>query len=101
MGTYRKKPVEIEAFQMTKKRRLDNSEWPAWLHQSWQKGVDEPGSLFCSADGCLAGDECTPLFIQTLEGTHKVAWNDWIIKGVAGELYPCKPEIFKRTYDKC
>jgi hypothetical protein len=100
MAKYRKKPVVIEAFQMTKERRLDNSEWPNWLNAAWQKGVAEAGSLFCSADGCLEDDECTPLFIQTLEGTHKVSWDDWIILGVKGEIYPCKPDIFEATYEK-
>ena len=96
---YRKKPVVIEAFQMTKERRLDNSEWPNWLHEAWQKGVADDGSLFCSPDGCVVGDECTPLFIKTLEGILAIDWGDWIIQGVQGELYPCKPDIFEATYE--
>ncbi len=99
MAKYRKKPVVIKAFQMTKERRLDNSEWPGWLHRAWQKPVAESGSLFCSSDGSLETEKCTPLFIQTLEGTHRVSWGDWIIKGVQGELYPCKPDIFEATYE--
>ncbi len=96
---YRKKPVVVEAFQMTKVRRLDNSEWPQWLLGAWQKPAAEQGALFCSADGCLEGEECPPLFIQTLEGTHAVSWGDFIIQGVEGEIYPCKPSIFKATYE--
>ncbi len=87
---YRKKPVVVEAFQMTQKRCLDNSEWPTWLHQAWQKSSTAVGALFSSP---------TTLFIQTLEGTHKVSEGDWIIQGVEGELYPCKPEIFEKTYE--
>lgn len=98
--SYRKKPVVISAFQMTRNRRLDNSEWPEWLHAAWQKSVSEEGACFSSADGCLEGDKCTPLFIQTLEGTLKVGWDDWIIRGVNGELYPCKPDIFEATYER-
>jgi hypothetical protein len=98
MSKYRKKPVTIEAFQMTKARRLDNSEWPAWLHQAWQLSTTELGSVFCSPDGELVG-EPSRLFIQTLEGTMKVEWGDWIIQGIKGELYPCKPDIFELTYD--
>lgn len=99
MSKYRKKPVVIEAFQMTKERRLDNSEWPDWLHRAWNLGVTEPGCMFTSNDGCLEGERFTPLFIQTLEGVHKVSWDDWIIQGVRGELYLCKPDIFDATYE--
>lgn len=38
-------------------------------------------------------------FIDTLEGTHEATPGDWIIKGVKGEFYPCKPDIFALTYD--
>ena len=99
MMRFRKKPVVIEAFQMTKERRLDNSEWPNWLNVAWQKSIVEPGAFFCSTDGCLEGETHTPVFIQTLEGTHKVSWGDFIIQGVKGELYPCKPDIFAATYE--
>ena len=99
MGQYRKKPVVVEAFQMTKERRLDNSEWPGWLLRAWQKPVSEPGAFFCSSDECLQGETHTPVFLQTLEGTHRVSWDDWIIRGVKGELYPCKPDIFEATYE--
>ncbi len=40
------------------------------------------------------------LTIPTLEGDHKAEVSDWIIKGVAGEFYPCKPDIFEQTYDE-
>ena len=39
------------------------------------------------------------LTIQTLEGNHEANWGDWIIKGVEGEFYPCKPSIFEQTYE--
>lgn len=42
---------------------------------------------------------CDELFIKTLEGTHKATAGDYIIKGVKGEFYPCKPDIFAQTYD--
>ena len=99
MSKYQKKPIVVEAFQMTKERRLDNSEWPNWLNLAWQLPVAECGSLFCSSDGSLTGEKYTPLFIQTLEGTHKVSWDDWIIQGIGGELYLCKPDIFEALYD--
>ena len=40
------------------------------------------------------------LIIKTLEGSHKANLGDWIIKGVRGELYPCKPDIFEQTYEE-
>ena len=94
---YRKRPVVIEAFQMTKERRQDNSEWPNWLNEAWQKDFEEVGSAgpvdFPDSDGT---DKIT---IKTLEGDHWVNWDDYIIQGVAGELYPCKPDIFEKTYE--
>ena len=39
------------------------------------------------------------LWIPTLEGLHLAKQNDWIIKGIKGELYPCKPDIFEQTYE--
>lgn len=95
MAKFRKKPVVIEAFQMTKKRRWDNSEWPEWLNEAWNKEYYEPGSL-CITN--LAGNK-EDLFIFTLEGDHDITWDDWIIQGVQGELYSCKPDIFEQTYE--
>ena len=96
MTKYRKKPVVIEAFQMTKERRMDNSDWPSWLNEAWQKKSDEAGALFRYDLGAELPDQ---LCIGTLEGAHLVGWGDWIIRGVKGELYPCKPEIFEMTYE--
>lgn len=94
---YRKKPVVIEAFQMTPERRADNSDWPEWLGRAWNVGHGSEGGLFPASDHFVdAGDE---LAIWTLEGIHLVSWGDYIIQGVQGELYPCKPEIFAATYE--
>jgi len=90
---YRKKPVIIEAFQMTRARREDNSEWPEWLNEAWQKDRDEDGALY------IFFPPSRLLAIRTLEGDHVVSWADWIIRGVKGELYPCKPDIFEATYE--
>lgn len=96
---YRKKPLVIEAYQMTKDKRLDNSDWLEWMHLAWQKPITEKGSLFPCNDGNLEG-EPSNLFIQTLEGLQKVNWGDYIIQGIKGELYPCKPDIFEQTYEE-
>ncbi len=96
---FRKKPVVIEAFQMTKERRASNRDWPSWLHFAWA-GVarGEPGYV-----GCVDypnSDGTDQLYIQTLEGRMTIGWDDYIIHGVKGELYACKPDIFAATYEK-
>jgi hypothetical protein len=83
MAKYRKKPVVIEAWQW---RPLSSEhtdrEVPHWLVMSnYDIG---PGNT---------------LLIHTLEGTMTADPDDWIIKGVKGEVYPCKPDIFAATYD--
>jgi len=100
MKKYRKKPVVIEAFQMTKERRNDNSDWPNWLCSAWQKDLSEQGAFFTATDGCLEEEKCKPVFITTLEGIMSVDWGDFIIQGIRGELYPCKPDIFEETYEE-
>jgi hypothetical protein len=92
---FRKKPVIIEAFQMTKQRRMDHNNWPHWLCCAWNLDRDEVGALYPTE----AGTDDGTLSINTLEGQHLVAWNDWIIQGIQGELYPCKPDIFEKTYE--
>lgn len=76
MAKYRKKPVVIEAIQ-------------------WQGNFDEI-EKFVGGDAESRNGE---LIIATLEGPLHASHNDWIIKGVKGEFYPCKPDIFKATYD--
>lgn len=95
---FRKKPVEIEAFQMTEERRKDNSDWPEWLNEAWQKEPGVVGAVFPAKYPFSDGED--ELKIHTLEGEHRVSFGDWIIRGVKGELYPCKPEIFEMTYEE-
>ena len=78
MGTYRKKPVEIQAVQVG-----------ASSHT-----LQELAQL---CGGTVDGDY---ICIPTLEGTMVAAPGDWIIRGVKGEFYPCKPDIFEATYDE-
>lgn len=98
MMYYRKKPVVIQAFQMTKERRQDNSEWPEWLNEAWNKDHGEIGALY--PEGYPNSDGSDRLRIQTLEGNQLVSWGDYIIRGVHGEIYPCKPDIFEKTYEE-
>lgn len=89
---YRKKPLIIEAFQMNLDDRWDNSEWPQWLHKAWQLEQHEKNAFYCKNGG-------EPVFIHTLEGEYIVTFGDYIIQGIQGELYPCKPDIFEATYE--
>ena len=96
MPTYKKRPIIIEAFQMTEKQRMQNSEWPEWLHKAWNKKPYETGSVY-PTDYPKGNDK---LKINTLEGPLLIEWNDYIIQGIKGELYPCKPDIFEASYEE-
>ena len=86
MAKYRKKPVVIEAFQYP---RLDSHEdgFDAFLEWTDEVGFTE---YVTEKNGTLS--------IKTLEGWMTAQPGDWIIKGVKGEFYPCKPDIFAATY---
>lgn len=85
MGVYRKKPVEVEAIQFEMELTafskidefLEDCAYVDWSHLE---------------NGCI--------YLETLEGVMRVSEGDYIIKGVHGEFYPCKPDIFNLTYEK-
>lgn len=95
MAKFRKKPVVIEAFRLTEASRADNRDWPVWLNEARNKHPSEVGAVSPWEIGCGTG----PLRIITLEGLHRCDLGDWIIRGVKGELYPCKPDIFAATHE--
>lgn len=80
MTKYRKKPIVIEAIQYTGTNFVAIGEFMRW------QNID------------LCRDEDV-LIIDTLEGEIKACPGDYIIKGVSGEFYPCKPDIFEKTYE--
>ena len=80
MPKFRKKPVVIEAVQWTGNNR-----------EEMEKFI--PNTILAKKN---AEEE---LAIGTLEGVMTASKNDWIIKGVHGEYYPCKPDIFEKTYE--
>lgn len=82
MFKYRKKPVEIEAVQWSGE---NNEEIKRFL------GVGDAGDYFFTQKY---------IGIHTLEGIMKASVGDYIIRGVMGEIYPCKPQIFEQTYEK-
>lgn len=87
---YRKKPVVIEALQLR---------WDNWSEMCDFVGV---GKLTeGKPEGAMDKDNSKlRLQIPTLEGLMTAEQNDWIIKGIKGEIYPCKPDIFEATYEK-
>lgn len=82
MAKYRKKPVVIEAFQYNGK---ENTFVPIWGAKKFSEGV-----LYF---------ENEHLYVDTLEGDMMASVGDYIIKGVNDEVYPCKPDIFDKTYE--
>jgi hypothetical protein len=93
MTQFRKKPVVIEAYQFLKDGEVNTASRPDWVAEALRSDT----ITLTTDDGW---------YVQTLEsGTlapqHKISDEDWIIRGVQGELYPCKPEIFAATYDAC
>jgi len=87
MAEYRKKPVVIEAYRFD--NRISNRP-PFWLTKEVDAGIVE-----VTRKGGLA----THMTIKTLEGDMRADLGDWIIKGTAGEIYPCKPSIFEEIYE--
>jgi hypothetical protein len=82
---FRKKPVVIEAVQFTGENRREV------LSFSYPK----------LSEDALRGAEVMrlPVVIETLEGDMTASLGDWIIRGIKGEIYPCKPDIFEATYE--
>lgn len=85
---YRKKPVVIDAFRWT--GGPDQTEDPLWIVDAIKKGAVWFENIGTPDVKCL---------IQTLEGPITASIGDYIIKGIKGELYPCKPDIFEATYE--
>jgi hypothetical protein len=86
MAKYRKKPVVIEAFLFTGAAHA--GEYPRW---AWS--ALKAGTMY------YQGGEEPYLTIETLEGKMRANVGDFIIHGVKGEIYPCKPDIFAATYE--
>lgn len=86
----KKKPIVVEAYQF----------------DGTYSGMEKIKSMFpkletMSASYNIERDDAWEWKIGTLEGSHIVSTFDWIIQGIKGEYYPCKPDIFEQTYDIC
>ena len=88
MVKYRKKPVVIDAFKWTGDR--EQLEDPIWIVEAIANGTVTIRSD-CSSD--------VKLVVKTLEGEMTANRGDYIIRGVKGEIYPCKADIFEQTYE--
>ena len=114
MPKYRKKPVVIDATQWRKNG--DHPQDEAFEMFDYPDGCSRPrviregrvvryfrspdvsGDKGCNHCGVIMRDHG---WIDTLEGGHIVCPNDYVITGVEGERYPCKPDIFNKTYEAC
>ena len=94
MTRYRKRPIEIEAVQFTGDNEYEIAKFMGIPIAGLQMSVD---TVF-RADGDYRKN--THIHIHTLEGTMTANCGDFIIKGVKGEFYPCKPDIFDETYEE-
>lgn len=100
MSKFRKKPVVIEAVQLR---------WDTWGEMCEHVDVGDPASdrptgCYVNSDGegvtdYPGGEARIGLWIPTLEGLRLATEGDYVIRGVQGELYPCKPDIFDATYE--
>ena len=79
MARYKTKPCEIEAIQWTGKNIIELLDW---------------------GQGKILWNDVDDLFIDTLEGRMKANINDYIIKGLKGEYYPCKSDVFEKKYEE-
>ena len=87
MATFRKKPVEVEAIQFSGGNTVKICEWMA----------EHGCRYFTDTDPHDASKDA--IRISTLEGEMRATDGDWIIRGVKGEFYPCRADIFEATYE--
>lgn len=91
---YIKKPVQIEAIQLTKENIVEVFDFLDEANYKETKSAEELEDFnqMMLKQGYIE--------IETLEGIMKASFGDYIIKGVKGEFYPCKPDIFQATYEE-
>lgn len=94
MAKYRKKPVIIEAFQLSYEMAKGVEKVPSWFAKAIN--IDKTVKVYYT-DKIHGSQYCE---IETLEGKMNARADDFIIQGVNGEIYPCKADIFEKTYEK-
>lgn len=90
---YKKKPVDVDAFLLTAENVCKPESWPEWLREAYSRPKRKSGSVWYEGDNSF-------LFVGTLEGRYIIHPPYYIIMGVAGEIYPCEPDIFSKTYEQ-
>lgn len=86
---WRKRPVVIEALELTRENAGVVVQW-----------VTAGGHVAVMRGGPKGGSRDASVIIRTLEGNHLADVGDWIVRGIAGEFYPVKPDIFAETYEQ-
>ena len=89
---YRKKPIIVDAFKWTGD---PDERLPEWITKKINKDYDSFGDITFINRGTTV-----KMAILTTRGTTHASLDDWIIHGIAGDIYPCKPDIFEATYEK-
>ena len=89
MAKFRKRPVVIEAIQWT------GSNWPEVIRWAYDRGQENVRAVGRDIKLGIMGT----LEIETAEGTMAAQEGDWIICGVVGEVYPCRSDVFAKTYE--
>jgi hypothetical protein len=82
MGRYRKKPLEVDAWQIGMYERT-----PDWVHKAVTMIYP-------------AGNRAVEVVVSTPEGEMRALSGDWLIRGIEGEVYPCKASVFNETYEE-
>ena len=99
MPKFRKKPVEVEAMHLAGSTAEMHAVYQ-WIETNTQGSFDMNDEAAPFPDSGVSIDAATGfLVIATLEGLMQAKPGDWIIRGVHGEFYPCKSDIFEATYD--
>lgn len=93
MSKYKKKPVIIDAFKWTGDQYQEED--PTWIIDAIKKET-----VWFENNKNEAGLNILTMVIKTLEGNHVANRGDYIIQGIKGEIYPCKPDIFEMTYER-
>lgn len=90
MTRYRKLPVEVEAFKWT--GDVDQTEDPVWICEALRDG-------YAIINPATNETPCQ-MAMHTPEGVMVANFGDYIIRGIVGEIYPCKPDIFEASYEE-
>jgi hypothetical protein len=94
MSKFRKKPVVIEAVQFDPCKYQDILDW---IGSAWPNDHNAPAGVYGNNENGVF--VAVGMWIKTLEGKMDAMPQDWIIRGIKGEFYPCKPDIFAATYE--